>query len=101
MSKTAKNHVSHLINDAGNQVSDSEALKSLAPTFYKQLFNHTDFWNVFPKLVAKKRLTPEAATWMDRPISDTQIYTALSDNHPDKAQVLMATMQCSFRKIGN
>jgi len=83
--KTAKNHISSLISDTGTHISNLPTLREMAAEFYKNLFNHAGYWNVFPKLVAKKRLTPDVAAWLDRYVSAKEIHQAVSDMHPDKA----------------
>jgi len=82
--KTARNHISKLITDSGNPVSDSETLRTLAPAYYEKLFNHSGYWTVFSKLVGKKKLTPRATSWLDRNDTDAEIHRALSDMPPDK-----------------
>ena len=48
----------------------------MAPDFYNKLFNHTGYWNVFPKLVAKRKLTFDTAAWLDRYVSANEIHQA-------------------------
>lgn len=60
--KHARDHISNLISESGTQVSATETLKAMALDFYNKLFNHSGYWNVFPKLVVKKKLTYAAAS---------------------------------------
>ena len=83
--KTARNHISSLISDNGSPISNHQELKDMASEFYKKLFNHTGYWNLFPKLVPKRRLTAEAATWMERDVNAKEIQKAVFDIHPEKA----------------
>jgi len=98
--KTAKNHISILISDTGIHISNLPTLREMAAEFYKNLFNHAGYWNVFPKLVAKKRLTPDVAAWLDR-YEVLRRYTRLYQTCIQiKLQVLMCIMLYSLKKIG-
>jgi len=57
----------------------------VAPAFYQKLFNHNGYWNVFSRVVARKKLTVNAASWLDNPLTDKKIYKALTNMHPEKA----------------
>jgi len=48
--KTARNHISQLIDEIGSRVPDFEASKSMAPSFYETLFTASNNWNVFLKV---------------------------------------------------
>ena len=63
--KYARNHISHLITESGVFVSNPATLKKVAPAFYQKLFNHNGYWNVFPRVVARKKLTVNAALWLE------------------------------------
>lgn len=62
-----------------------EEIKALAPQYFEVLFNQTDYLNSFPSLPVKKMLTPEAAAWISRPVSDNEIKQAVFHLHPEKA----------------
>ena len=81
----AKNHITHLINEDGNPVTDSAAIKVEAPAYFEKLFNQRSYWNVFPELIVKRRLTNEASQWLSRNISNVEIQVTLFQMHPDIA----------------
>ena len=83
--KTARNHISSLIYDTGTPISNMEVIKDMAPEYHKKLFNHSGYWNVFTKLVVKKRLTLDAAAWLERDVSANEIQKALFDMNSEKA----------------
>jgi len=56
-----KNHIAQLICPTGESVSNTASLKAMAPAFYKKLFNQEHYWNVFPRVVVKKKLTLQAS----------------------------------------
>jgi len=42
--KHARNHISSLIAENGDQVSDTASLRIIAPQYFETLFNQTDYW---------------------------------------------------------
>ena len=84
-SRHSRNHISHLITDSGTQVSDLHQIRVMAPKYFQNLFNQNNYWTIFPRLVVKRKLTKEAASWMYRPVSDEEIKHAIFQCHPLKA----------------
>jgi len=97
--KSAKNYISQLINENGVSVFDPAALKELAPAYYQYLFNHKGYWNVFPKVVARKKLTTKAASWLEKPVTSSEIHKSLKDMHPEKAPGPNGFNVMFFRKM--
>ena len=57
----------------------------MAPKYFQNLFNQNNYWTIFPRLVVKRKLTKEAASWMHRPVSNEEIKHAIFQCHPLKA----------------
>jgi len=73
-----------LINEEGKVVTDVDNIKELALAFHKQFFNQDSYWNIFPEVVVKKKLTVEASKWLSRDVTKLEI-KAMFQMHPDKA----------------
>ena len=86
----SRNHISHLITDSGTQVSDLYQIRVMAPKFFQNLFNQNNYWTIFPRLVVKRKLTKEAASWMHRPVCDEEIKHAIFQCHPLKVPIATA-----------
>jgi len=52
-----RNQINHLISVTGLPITDEKELREIAPRFYKNLCNMDSYWNIFPRLVVKKKLT--------------------------------------------
>ena len=85
IAKQSRNHISHLINDKGEAATDIGSIKAEAPAFFESLLNQSSYWNVFPELIVKRRLTDEASKWLSRNVSNEEIKQVLHQMHPDKA----------------
>jgi len=83
-SRKARNHIQHLISDAGNQVTAIEGIRSMAPEFFSNLFNHSDYWSIFPRPTVKRRLSVEASSWLYRPVQAGEIKEAAFQLDPNK-----------------
>jgi len=49
----------------------------MAPSFYEMLFTASNYWNVFPKVTVKKKLTFQASRWLSRDVNVGEIKIAL------------------------
>ena len=83
--RQARNCISQLYTDTGRKVSNMEDIKRLASAFYQNLFNQSDYWRVFPKLVVKKKLTIESQDWLIREVTQDEIQSALFQMNPEKS----------------
>ena len=80
-----KNSVCNLVDDHGNAMTDIIKLRTQAPEYYNQLYNQDSYWNIFPKLTVKRKLSVAAATWLIRDVSDAEIKDTMFQLNPDKA----------------
>lgn len=83
--RQSKNNFRHFIKQDGNSLIDIDTIKVAAPTYFKELFNHEHYWNVFPKIIVKRILTDDAISWIQRDVSSKEIKDALFQMDPDKA----------------
>ena len=79
-----KNQTNHLINGEGKFVSNEEELRDAAPGFYEKLFNTDTNWTTFPPLTVKRKLSPEVAVWLIRPVSVSEVKLAVFQFNPNK-----------------
>jgi len=68
-SQKYKESYSNLISESGTPISYISILKTMSPDFNEKLFNHDGCWNVFPKLVVRKKPTVSAARRIQRDIT--------------------------------
>jgi len=73
-----------LITEKGDAIVDLYRIKGLTPAYYEKLFNQNIYWNVFPEVIVKKKLTPDVSHWTGKDISPLKIKTALFQMQPDK-----------------
>lgn len=45
----------------------------MRPLFYQHLFNQSDYWNAFPSITVKRKLSDRATSWPEPPVSDEEI----------------------------
>jgi len=70
-----------------------EEIKTMAPNYYQNLFNHDGYWNLFSRVVVKRRLTPQGQQWLTREVIDMEIKKQRFRCILIKALVQMALMQ--------
>jgi hypothetical protein len=80
-----RNSIANLVDHEGNAMTDITKLRTQAPQFYHQLYNQDSYWNVFPKLIVKRKISPGAAEWLIREVTDMEIKSTLFQLNPDKA----------------
>lgn len=80
-----KNSISHLFDGEGRAATDIIKLRNEAVDFYDKLYNQDSYWNYFPELTVKRKLTPEAAAWLIRDVTDNEIKSTMFQINPDKA----------------
>ena len=69
-SRQARNHITHLITEEGEAVFNTSSIEELAPAYYEKLFNQSSYWNVFPEVIVKKKLTSRASQWLRRNVTN-------------------------------
>lgn len=84
-SRYCMNSMTALVDHDRNPTSDIIKLRTQAPTFYQQHYNMDSYWNVLPKLVVKRKLSPQAARWLVREVTDEEIQSNMFQINPDKA----------------
>ena len=62
-----------------------EQLRTMAPTYFSNMFNQNSYLNIFPNLVVWKHLTGEAQSWLVRYVTREEIRGTLFQMNPDKA----------------
>jgi len=60
--RQGQNQITHLVHGSGNATTYLSRIKSLAPSYYYDLFIQSHYWNVSSKLIVKKKLTFLATT---------------------------------------
>ena len=80
------NRIKHILNGDGELIQDMDAIKSLAPEFYQNLFNQTDYISNFPEMVVKKIPTQDAQNWLIKPESQKKMKKALFQMNADKSR---------------
>lgn len=58
-------------------MDSTSTIRQEAHVFYEKLFNQKDYWNVFPSIPVKKLLSPDAAKWLERPVTTAEIKRAI------------------------
>ena len=81
-----------MINEEGKVVTDVDTIKELALAFHKQFFNQDSYWNIFPEVVVKKKLTVEASKWLSRDVTKLEIKEAMFRYILTRLQGQMAIM---------
>lgn len=66
-------------------MSDLNQIRSLAPDYFSTIFNQNSCWSIFPKLIAKRKLTIEAVNWLKGQVSDEEIKKVIFQCNPLKA----------------
>ena len=79
-------------------MTDTGELKLEAPLYFED-FTQSHYWNFFQKSLLRSSLD-NASSWLIREVSEKEIVTAVHQMPPDKAPVLMVSMQLSFRRTG-
>lgn len=80
-----KNSISHIFDKDGKAATDILKLRDDAANFYYQLYNQDSYWDFFPELTVKRKLTSEAAAWLIRDVKDEEIKSTVFQLNPDKA----------------
>ena len=62
--KTARNHISQLSHEVASRLSDFEAIKSMAPSFYENFVHNFKLLECISKCIVKKKLTFQASSWL-------------------------------------
>jgi len=75
-------------------------IRHAAPVYFHKLFTHNNCWNVFPRLVVKRKLTKPAGHWLIRPVSREKVTNAVLQLLVEKALGSGGFLQVSFRGIG-
>jgi len=83
--RSKKNQLTHLIDANGAHLKDLTEIREAAPEYYNELFSQDSYWNVFPKLVVKRKLTPEARKWLIRPVTKEEVKQAVFQLNAEKA----------------
>jgi len=77
------------------------SIRTAAPEYYNKLFNQDHYWNVFPKLIVKKKLTLEARQWLTKEVTSVEIKKTMFQINPQKApKDQMVSMLVSTKIIG-
>jgi len=48
--RQSRNHIYQLLSDTGDLISKLDEIKTMAPNYYQNLFNQSDYCNMFPRV---------------------------------------------------
>jgi len=74
-----------LINAQGSLLTDISEIRQAAPECYEELFSQNNYWNVFPNLVVKRKLTVKAGGWLIRPVLKEEVKRAVFQINAEKS----------------
>jgi len=84
--------------------TDIAQISQAAPEYYTALFSQDDSWNVFSKLVVKRKLTLEVNRWLIRPVSKEEVQIAvfqlIADKSPGPVGLTAGFFQKNWNSVG-